>query len=210
MHLSRRVSLQLGGALLIAGGTASGARAAPVDPRLTPRTLGKPDAPLQVTEFYSLTCVHCAAFSRTVMPRIRTELIDTGKVGWTFADYPLDRAALAAAMVARSLPPERYDSFTANLLASQDSWAFRRDANPIEELWKRAALAGMPRAQFDATIADTALQNAVFGFETAAQADHKVVATPTFLLNGGRIKDRRLDGEQTFEAFSTALAEASA
>ena len=42
---------------------------------------------------------------------IKTKLIDTGKVRYIFHDFPLDQVALTAAMVARALPPERYEPF---------------------------------------------------------------------------------------------------
>src|SRR4051794_28764270 len=34
------------------------------DPRMAERSIGKPDAKLTVTEYFSLTCTHCAAFQR--------------------------------------------------------------------------------------------------------------------------------------------------
>ena len=54
------------------------------------------------------------------MPKVKSELIDTGKVQWVFHDYPLDQIALQAAQVARYLPVDRYDPFVDALLATQD------------------------------------------------------------------------------------------
>ena len=87
---------------------------------------------------------------------MKTKLIDTGEVKWVFHDYPLDQVALTAAMVARYLPVDRYEPFIMALFASQDRWAFNRDSDPTEELWKMAGLAGMSRATFDKAIGDTA------------------------------------------------------
>ena len=81
---------------------------------------------------------------------MKKNLIDTGKVRYIFRDFPLDQVALTAAMVARALPPERYEPFILALFASQDRWAFARGVNSTEELAKMAALAGMPRDVFDA------------------------------------------------------------
>ena len=122
------------------------------------RFIGKPDAKTTVNEYFSLTCSHCAAFAGETMPRIKSELIDTGKVRWVFHDYPLDQIALMAAQVARYLPVDRYEPFINALFATQDRWAFARDANHTEELWKTAGLAGMSRATFDKAIADNGLK----------------------------------------------------
>ena len=109
------------------------------DPRLTERSIGKPDAQVTVTEWFSLTCTHCAHFAHDTMPQIKSDLIDTGKLRYVFHDFPLDQVALTAAMVARALPPERYEPFIAALFASQDRWAFARGVNTTEELarWPR-------------------------------------------------------------------------
>ena len=98
-----------------------------------------------VGEWFSLTCTHCAAFAQETFPQIKAELIDTGKVRWVFRDFPLDQVALTAAMVARALPPDRYEPFIRALFANQDRWAFAQGVNRTDELWKTAALAGMSR-----------------------------------------------------------------
>ncbi len=64
-----------------------------------------------------------------VLPEVKATLIDTGKVRYVYRDFPLDQVALTAAMVARALPPARYEAFVCTLLASQDRWAFARDVN---------------------------------------------------------------------------------
>src|SRR5207253_3248039 len=102
------------------------ARAQGADPRLSERGIGRPDAPVKVIEFFSLTCSHCAAFHREVFPTVKKELVDTGAIRLIWRDFPLDQVALTAAAVARSLPPERYEGFVSALFASQDRWAFTR------------------------------------------------------------------------------------
>ncbi len=39
--------------------------------QMADRSLGRADAPVTVTEWFSLTCPHCARFSQTVMPQIK-------------------------------------------------------------------------------------------------------------------------------------------
>jgi protein-disulfide isomerase len=175
------------------------------DPRMADRVLGPADAKVTVQEFFSLTCTHCAAFMKETFPRVRAELIDTGKIRYVFRDFPLDQVALAAAMVARALPPERYEPFVSALLATQDRWAFARGVNPTEELAKMAALAGMPRATFDATIADDGLKTAILAAQEQGEKRYKVDSTPTFVMN-----DRASPGAIGFDAFRRAVEAAAA
>ncbi len=150
----------------------------------TPRSLGKADAKFVVEEWFSLTCTHCADFSQTTFPELRTKLIDTGKVHWVFRDFPLDKVALQAAQVARALPPDRYAAFILALFADQDRWAFASGTNYATALWQMAALAGMDRPTFDAAIGDNALRDWILAQQTMAEKKWKIDATPSFVING--------------------------
>jgi len=178
-------------------------------PTMTERALGKPDAPVSVVEFYSLTCSHCADFFRETFPRVKSELIDTGKLRWVFWDFPLDQVALTAAMVARSLPAERYEPFIGALLASQDRWAFARGVSSTDELAKMAALAGMPRVAFDKAIADEDLKAWILKRQDQAQKAYGIDSTPNFVFNGKAMKDHREPGAVGFDAFAKDVAAAA-
>ena len=71
------------------------------DPRLAERSVGPAEAPLVVSEFFSLTCSHCAAFHTGTWPQVKRELVETGRIRMVFIDFPLDDIGLRAAMVAR-------------------------------------------------------------------------------------------------------------
>jgi protein-disulfide isomerase len=208
MSLSRRSLLQaLPG---LAAGTAlllpPGARA-DTDPRMAPRAVGSPNAPARVTEWFSLTCPHCARFAHDTYPKVKAQLIDPGKLYYQFGDFPLDRVALTAAMVARALPPERYEPFILALLASQDRWAFARDVNNTEEIWKFAALAGMSRPTFEATIKDDKLRDAILAEQEQAEKQYHVDSTPTFIFSGPAQQDRRESGEMSYDVFAKVVSD---
>jgi protein-disulfide isomerase len=167
------------------------------------RSVGNPDAKTTVNEYFSLTCSHCAAFAVETMPKVRTGLIDTGKVRWVFHDYPLDQIALLAAQIARYLPVERYEPFINALFTTQDRWAFARDANHTEELWKTAGLAGMSRATFDKAIGDNDLKTWILKQQQADQDKWKIDSTPSFVING-----TKYTGEMTFDAFRKLIPDA--
>lgn len=166
------------------------------DQRKTMRSVGDPAAKVTVIEFFSLTCTHCAAFSRETMPQVEKELIQPGKVRFVYHDFPLDQVALTAAMVARYLPPERYYPFVTALFANQNRWAFARGINTTDELWKMAALAGMSRTTFDQAIADNDLKSWVLQQQQADQDRYKIDSTPSFVIN-----DQKYAGEMSYDAF---------
>ena len=58
--------------------------------------LGENKAPVKIKIFSSLTCPHCANFHINVVPEIKKEYIDSGKVQLIFIDFPLDQAAFNA------------------------------------------------------------------------------------------------------------------
>ena len=168
------------------------------------RVLGRADAKVTVQEFFSLTCTHCAHFANTTFPKVKSDLIDTGKIRYVYHDFPLDQIALAAAMVARTLPAERYEPFVNALFANQDRWAFNRQANPTEEMWKIAALAGMSRSTFDAALADTALKDWILAQQQTDQTTYKINATPSFAFNG-----KTMSGALSFDEFAKLVSEAT-
>jgi protein-disulfide isomerase len=204
MLLTRRTLFAATAALAAVPGLVPSARAADADPRMADRVLGNPAAKVTLQEYFSLTCTHCAAWSREVFPQVKTQLIDTGKVRYIYRDFPLDRVALTAAMVARALSPIRYEAFVSSLFASQDSWAFARGVDSNAELYKRAALAGMPRPVFDATIADEGLRNAILAEQQSGADRYKVDSTPTFVIN-----ETPHAGEQPYDAIARFVAAAT-
>jgi protein-disulfide isomerase len=147
------------------------------------RSIGSPQARLTSIECFSLTCPHCAAFALGALPELRAKWIAPGKLRWVFYDFPTDIAALQAAMVARYLPPERYERFIDTLFSAQDRWVFGAGSVP-DALWPLASDAGMDRAAFDRALADTGLQDWIVGRARDAESRWHVDATPSFVING--------------------------
>lgn len=166
------------------------------------RSAGPATAPVTVIEYFSLTCGHCAAFHRDTWPRVKTELVQAGKIRMVWRDFPLDNLAAVGAMVARALPPERYEPFIGTLLTQQDQWAFSRD--PRAGLARLARLAGMSTEQFDATVRDQSLLDEIVAIRERGEAEHKVESTPTFVFNNTVVP-----GNIPFDRFASEVAAAS-
>jgi len=183
----RKIWLALAALALFGGMTGiSPARALEV-PQQRPddRFIGKPDAPVTIFEFFSLTCPHCAEFETLTYPQIKKNYIDTGKVKMVYRDYPLDQKALKAAVVARCAEPDRYAAFVEALFQQQAIWAVQSDPNP--SLKKIGLLGGISSDKFDSCMADQALSKSIVDGEFEAQQKYGVDSTPTFFINGKKV-----------------------
>ena len=58
--------------------------------------VGSQEAIIKIKIFSSLTCPHCADFHIKVIPKIKKEYVETGKVQLIFIDFPLDQAGFNA------------------------------------------------------------------------------------------------------------------
>ncbi len=158
------------------------ARAQSTDPRLQDMVLGKADAPVTIVEYASLTCPHCASFHANVLPVLKTEYIDTGKVKLIFRDFPLDQLALAAAGIARCAGPERYYSFLEVMFSQQRAWASAPD--PRAALTQIARLGGMSTEQVDNCLTDQAVSDYILNSRLEGNQKFNVNSTPTLIVNG--------------------------
>jgi protein-disulfide isomerase len=198
----RRTILAAGGLLVAGQASAQTAVPAPeADPRMAERSVGRPDAPMVVQEFFSLTCSHCGAFHRETWPRVKAELVDTGRIRMVFRDFPLDQVALGAAVVARSFPADRYEAFISALFATQDRWAYARGVDHKAEIGKIAAVAGMSGAAFEAAWTDVDLARAILVQRQQGEQEYRVQATPTFVFNR-----RVVGGNIPFDRFAREAA----
>ena len=143
--------------------------------------LGSKDAPVTIIEYASMTCPHCAAFEVNTFPKLKEKYIDTGKVRFIMREYPLDRVAAAAFMLARCAGPEKYNALIETLFQQQQKWAVRE---PLPPLLAIARQAGFTQQSFDACINDKALLAKVTEMRDRGSQKFKVDSTPTFFING--------------------------
>ena len=150
--------------------------------------LGKEDAPVTVVEYASMTCPHCAHFSKTTFPELKTKYIDTGKVRFIFREFPLDELAAAASMLARCIDKTNGEKAVAVievLFNSQDKWAVR---NPLPQLQQITKQAGLSQQAFDECLKDQTLYNNILAMRERGSKEYKVESTPTLFVNGKMIK----------------------
>ena len=153
-------------------------------------TMGPDTAKVTVIEYASATCPHCAAFYNDVFPALKKEYIDTGKIHFIFREFPHNDAALAAFMVARCAPKEKYFPLVDVFFSTQPEWT----KDPLAGLNKIAQQAGFTKESFDACLKNEAVAKNIL--EVRKTADGLgVTGIPTFFVNGEMMES----GEKTIE-----------
>ncbi|EIG58232.1 DsbA family protein [Bradyrhizobium canariense] len=177
---------------------AAGDVAKPVS--LPDMALGPKDAAVTITEYASMTCPHCAAFNEQVFPKIKSEYIDTGKVRYIFREFPLDIKAAAGSMLSRCIAngdAPKYFAVTDMLFRQQNDWVAKNTTETLTRIGKQA---GLTQQQVEACLKDQALLDKIAADQKYASDVLKVDSTPTFFINGEKIK-----GETSFEEFAKKI-----
>jgi protein-disulfide isomerase len=143
---------------------------------------GRADAPVEIIEYASMTCTHCAHFALTILPELQKRYIDTGKVKLVFREFPLDALALRGAMLARCAGPDRFFGVLQLMFQQQETWT--RDKNPEAALERIGEIAGISKDQFNACMADKALMDKVVQSRMDAEKTYQIESTPSFVING--------------------------
>jgi protein-disulfide isomerase len=171
------------------------------DDPMAERVLGKPDAPVRIDEYVSLTCTHCADFYNNVLPALETKYVESGKVKFVMHDFPIDGVSLKAAAVARCMPADEFFPFVKILFKNQTQWAFGQ-GNAETNMIQYAKLGGLSEEKARSCANDTKLQDAIVAERTEAGTKYNVSATPTFVMNNGAAI---IQGTQPLTSFTTQI-----
>jgi protein-disulfide isomerase len=144
--------------------------------------LGSPDALVTIIEYASLTCPHCAHFSTATFPKVKSELIESGKVRWVYRDLPLDRHALSAALLAHCMPKEKFFPTIEALFATQDDWTEAVDVTvALSQIGRNA---GLDPSSIDQCVHDRAMIDKIVARIEDSEKLYNVKAVPTFIIDG--------------------------
>jgi protein-disulfide isomerase len=162
--------------------------------------IGPANASVTVTEFASMTCPHCAAFNAEVFPKIKSAYIDTGKIRYIFREFPLDIKAAAGSMLARCIAKDdagKYFAVIDMLFKQQNDWVMKNTTETLTRIGKQA---GLSQQQVEDCLKDQALLDKIAADQKYATEVLKVDSTPTFFVNGDKIK-----GETSFGEFQKKI-----
>jgi protein-disulfide isomerase len=185
---------------LISEAMAQGATDVAKPVSLPDMAIGPANATVTITEYASMTCPHCAAFNKDVFPKIKSEYVDTGKVRYVFREFPLDIKAAAGSMLARCIAKDdsgKYFAVIDMLFKQQNDWVLKNTTETLTRIGKQA---GLSQQGVEGCLKDQALLDKIAADQKYASEVLKVDSTPTFFINGDKIK-----GEASFEEFDKRI-----
>jgi protein-disulfide isomerase len=146
---------------------------------------GDADVKVEIIEYASYTCPHCASFHAGPYKDLKKDYIETGKVKFIYREVYFDRFGLWASMIARCAGPDRFFGMTDLLYKEQSLWSRAGDpAAIVVELRKIGLKGGLDNDTLDACLEDADnAQALVAWYQENAERDN-IRSTPSFLING--------------------------
>jgi protein-disulfide isomerase len=152
---------------------------------VTEMTLGDAEAPVAFVEYASFTCPHCATFHAEVLPQLKRDYVDTGKVQYIYREVYFDRYGLWAGMVARCGGETRYFGIADMIYERQREWTQGGDPAAVADNLRRIGrTAGLSDDQLDACLTDADKAQALVGWYEENAARDGIQGTPSFVING--------------------------
>lgn len=158
--------------------------------------LGPDTAKVVMVEYASASCPHCAAFNNDVFVKLKPEYIDTGKMKFVFREFPHNDQAMAAFMVARCSPKEKYFPLIDIFFKTQEKWV----PDAFAQLKEIAKQTGMAETDFEACLKNEKVAKGIWDVRTKADQKYGVAGIPTIFING-----KLYDGERTYDAVKKAI-----
>ncbi len=187
----------------------AGATATPIVLRSDDRTLGNPKASVVMLEYAAPTCPICARFNATVMPHVKAEYIDTGKVFYVFRNFPLSATDGAVEGIARlCLPADKYFQFLDLMFRNQSKWD--PDGYQIPDVGaavkQMAGIMGVSPEDADRCMTEPKEQERINQVSLDAQTRYNVHGTPTIVVNGQVLLDTERSWPQLKARLDSLLA----
>ena len=157
--------------------------------------IGSYDAIVKIKVFSSLTCPHCASFHIKVVPEIKKEYVESGKVQLIFIDFPLDQAAFNASKLLHCLDQKRQIDFLDTIYETQNKWTDGSNINEINKNLKKIVRnLGISSDQFDKCLTDEVTSDKILNNRIEANQKYSINSTPTIVIN-----EEKLEGSASFK-----------
>ena len=157
--------------------------------------LGQDKAIVKIKIFSSLTCPHCANFHIKVVPKIKKEYIDTGKVQLIFIDFPLDQVAFNASKILHCLDKKKQITFLDIIYETQIKWTNGSNIKDINKNLKKIAKnLGITPTEFDKCLNNEGIGDKILSGRIDGNQKYSINSTPTIIIN-----EKKLEGSVNFK-----------
>ena len=163
---------------------------------------GDQDAPIEMIEYASFTCPHCATFHANVYPKLKINYIDKGLVKFIYREVYFDKYGMWASMIARCAGADRFFGMTDQIYRKQSNWArAESDVAIVAQLRKIGLLAGLDESQLSACLQDGVKLRALVEWYSVNAKRDEIKSTPTLIINGEK------HSNQSYEQLTEILDE---
>ena len=163
---------------------------------------GDEDAPIEMIEYASFTCPHCATFHTNVYPKLKINYIDKGLVKFIYREVYFDKYGMWASMIARCAGADRFFGMTDQIYRKQSNWArAESDVAIVTQLRKIGLLAGLDESQLNACLQDGVKLRALVEWYSENAKRDEIKSTPTLIINGEK------HSNQSYEQLTEILDE---
>ncbi|HJO77395.1 MAG TPA: thioredoxin domain-containing protein [Pelagibacteraceae bacterium] len=157
--------------------------------------IGSDDAVVKIKIFSSLTCPHCAAFHIKVVPKIKKNYIESGKVQLIFIDFPLDLASFNASKLLHCVDQNKQITFLDNIYENQNEWISGVNINEINNNLKKIVKnLGITSMEFNKCLDDEAISDKILNGRIDGKQKYSINSTPTIIIN-----EKKLEGSASFK-----------
>lgn len=151
-----------------------------LDPLPGDHVLGRPDAPNILIDYASFTCPYCATFNAAVMPVLRKEWIEPGRMRLIHRHFPSDAVATRASLLSEAVGKDKFFAAVDLIFRTQVQWLTAAD--PATELLTVLEPEGLSRQAAEAALTDDRLLDKVVADVQSGQI-LGVRSTPTLFIN---------------------------
>lgn len=147
--------------------------------------IGRPEAPVTIIQYASLTCPHCRSFHQTTFPELQRTYIKTGKVRFILREFPIGKQSGNATIALRCAPPDKYFELYGKFMEQQNAWVSQEVR--LEPIFAVAKQVGMTQSQFDACLKNQAM---IDGLKWVKERGRTlgIIGTPMFFVQGKLVK----------------------
>lgn len=167
--------------------------------------MGNPDAPIEVVEYASLTCSHCATFAEESFEPLTRDYVSQGLVSFEVRNFVRDPLDLSAALLSRCNGAEPFFTLNERLFANQVQMfeaiqgADQARLQQVSQLPPAQAIPafadaaglidfvgglGISADRARQCLADPAAVQELEQMRTQALNQYNLAGTPTFVING--------------------------